>query len=864
MVSEFLVLMKRTFLVALVLLVAGPTVVAQDDSDEEEGADQEMEELSVVGVRNPNRSAVESTALVEIIDSAELDNLGSTDLLDQLGAVIPSMYVERFAIADAATIIRPPSIRGLPSDATLVLINGKRRHRGSIVALLVAGTNTGSQGPDLTAIPSIALDRVEVLQDGASAQYGSDAIAGVLNFVLKEKSEGANFQLKTGQFYEGDGSMTSVAGIVGLPLFSDAGFFTLSMELNAAEPTVRSVQRDDAAGLIANGNTAVRQPYAQIWGSPQVHYDFRIFFNGEIEFGDNQTFYTFGNYSGRDVEGGFYYRNPNTRSGVFTGDNGATLLVADLTPNDGIPCPVVPITNQQVPDADALAAVLADPNCWTIADKFPGGFTPQFGGEVSDNSLAAGFKGMLLNGWNYDLSFVMGYSGVFYYMLNTINPQLVARKNNIPTEYHPGDHEQLDLTFNVELSRFIEVASGYGDVHLATGFEARRDRFIQTQGEDDSWFVDPDIAAQGFGIGSNGFPGFPPSANVDGARLSWALWADAEQDLTSNILGSLAVRFESYEGFGTTLDFKVASRIEFTDDFSVRLGYNTGFIAPTVAQQNIRIVSTNFLISPICPTPGIPCLADEVTLPPSDPLAVLKGAQGLSPIRSRDISIGFNWTFQGFNTNVGYYHVDVNDRIARTSAIAVTNADYNTLQAQGHVVDRSLSAIRFFTNDFDTTTEGIEISMSRSVNWGDWFTDFSWVANYTKTSVEHFNPFIINLQRKRELEEAIPRLHHNLTAVHTINDQFSGMTRLRYYGEMFEAHLFTDTLPITIDPAFLLDVELKFKPSDGISLVFGMENALDTYPEDNPYSGIAGAAYPLNSAYGFNGGFTYFRVAFQP
>ncbi len=477
-----------------------------DDADDAQTQDDEdMEIISVVGVRNPNRALEDSAVPVDVITASSLtENMGGTDLLNQVANQVPSFNIEAFPIADAATIMRPPNMRGLASDNTLILVNGKRRHRGAVIALLGGGKNEGSHGVDISAIPSIALDRIEVLRDGASAQYGSDAIAGVMNLVLVSDPNARYGQVMGSQTLDGDGTTLDVSGIYGLPLGNNGGWLTISGNYNFVEPTVRSVQRTDATALIRAGNSHVRQPFAQIWGTPEIHSDFKIFANAEMIADNGMTMYGWGNVSMRDVEGGFFFRNPATRSGVFTIDDGQTALIADLGDDDH-DCPTVPIANQMTPDPDALALVNADPNCYSFLSLFPGGFTPMFGGEVQDMSFAIGLKGSVIGNWEFDTSFVYGSSTVTYYMNNTINPQLVAMRDNVPTSYKPGEHQEMDWTFDYSMQKNLTVASGASDIHFATGIVVRSESFVTERGEQNSWFRDPDIAAQGFGIGSNGF-----------------------------------------------------------------------------------------------------------------------------------------------------------------------------------------------------------------------------------------------------------------------------------------------------------------------------------------------------------------------
>ena len=334
-----------------------------------------LEGLVAVGSRSRPRTATRSAVPIDAVSGRNFVEQGDTDLNDLLRTVIPSFNVNPQAVGDGARIIRPASLRGLAPDHTLVLVNGKRRHRASIITWIGGGFADGAQGPDISAIPAIALRQVEILRDGASAQYGSDAIAGVMNFALKDASSGGGFEVRTGRFREGDGESYTLSGNIGLP-FGEDGFANLSAEYGASDPTSRSVQRGDAAALIAAGNTHVRDP-AQIWGAHTVDDDLKLWANFGRFFGDGLQLYGHANHSRETVTGGFYFRNPNTRAGVFSIDGGRTLLVGDvLDAQDGVPdgsagCPVVEIVDH-VPDPVALARVFEDPDCFTFQEIFPG------------------------------------------------------------------------------------------------------------------------------------------------------------------------------------------------------------------------------------------------------------------------------------------------------------------------------------------------------------------------------------------------------------------------------------------------------------------------------------------------------------
>ncbi len=298
--------LKTGYRTALLSLLVPLSVALPQQSFAQD--DEMIEEIVTTGTRARERSVSESMVPIDVISAEDFSNQGDTDLSNLLRTVVPSYNVNSQPISDAATIVRPANLRGLAPDHTLVLVNGKRRHRAAVIYWLGNGVSDGAQGPDISAIPSIALKQVEVLRDGASAQYGSDAIAGVMNFILKDSIDGASIEAKYGEFQEGDGQAFSVMGNIGLPLGSD-GFANLSFEYGESDPTDRSVQRDDAAGLIAAGNTAVANP-AQVWGSPEVADEIKLWGNFGIELDNNAQLYAHANYVSKTVTGGFYFRNP--------------------------------------------------------------------------------------------------------------------------------------------------------------------------------------------------------------------------------------------------------------------------------------------------------------------------------------------------------------------------------------------------------------------------------------------------------------------------------------------------------------------------------------------------------------------------
>ena len=858
-------------LASLLVFIGTLTVSAQESATAQDTEQQEqvveLGDLQVVGSRVAGRSAQESLVPVDIIQGEDLQTYGIRDMDSLLSASVPSYNVNQQPISDAATLVRPASLRGLPSDSTLVLVNGKRRHRASVITFLGGGVSDGSQAPDVSVIPAIALDRVEVLRDGAAAQYGSDAIAGILNFRLREDREGLTVQTSYGQNYHGDGDKVNVAANLGLPL-TDNGFANFSFEFTNADETSRSVQRNDARGLIEAGNEHVRRPAAQIWGAPEVRYDYKFFGNLGVDLEElNSRVYAFGNYAERKVEGGFFFRNPNTRGGVFRGDpledGTPTIRVADLS-GTGRGCPAVAAN----PAADYTAALAGLPDhCFAFNERFPGGFTPRFGGVVEDWSIAFGLRGelsgfglALLDGWHYDASASFGHNSVNFFMHNTINPQLAAMRTNIPTSYKPGGYREFDKVFNFDISRPFDVGLFHSALNFAFGLEYREEEFEIEAGGKNSWSIDDSpngLARQGFGVASNGFPGFRPDIAGTFNRGSYAGYLDLEAEVIKNLTIGLAGRYEDHEKVGDTLNGKASARWQLLEAIALRGSVSSGFRAPTVGQANVRNVTTAFDGGE---------LADRATLPPDHPISVLKGGKGLKPEKSVNYSVGTVFSLGDLSVTVDYYRIKVQDRIGQGSPLRLTAQDITTLQHQGIADASSYSFVTFFTNDFDTTTQGVDVVATYPLETAVGHTVLTLVGNWNDSEIDSFNPDIINTNKQRMIEGSLPEFRFSLMADHTWGP-WRFLTRLHYYDGFFEDHVGSN-LPITVGDRFLMDAELSYTFLNlpfmqAATIAFGAENLFDQYPRRNPYAQLVGAKYPESSPYGFNGGFYYLRASLE-
>ena len=839
---------------AALSLLATNVAVAQENQGTESDVEERYEEIAVVGTRAAPRSVGESAVPIDIISDEEFRNQGATDMVSMMQTVVPSFNVNDQPINDASTLVRPANLRGMASDHTLVLVNGKRRHRSAVITFLGGGLSDGAQGPDISVIPAAALKQVEVLRDGAAAQYGSDAIAGVINFVLKDAAEGGTFEARYGSYYEGDGDMVQFSGNIGMPL-TEAGFINVAAEYRTADPTSRSVQRDDAAGLIAGGNEFVADP-AQIWGSPEIKDDIKLFANLGLELNEDSEAYMFGNYAEREVEGGFYYRNPHNRGGVNDGgtdeDGTPLLLVGDLDGvGTGIECPTVRITDANVLD-DADYGLIANnstdvgANCFAFNEIFPGGFTPRFGGTVTDMSLIFGTRGELANDVTYDVSVNLGQNEIEYAIKNTINPSLGPAT---PFEFEPGKYIQSEQTLDIDLTKPFDIGL-YEPLFIAGGFQYRHETYESKAGDPASYEIGP-LATQGFGIGSNGFPGLAPNSQGEVSRHNIAFYLDAEAYLTETFMLAGALRYEDFSDFGNTTKGKLAFRWQAFESIAFRGAYSTGFKAPTLGQSNVRNVTTAF------GTDGR--LIDRATLPPTDPVSQLKGGEQLTPEESESITFGVVADFEnGLFITADYYHIEVTDRLSTASGISLTEEDIATLVAQGINDASSFSEISFFTNDFDTTTEGLDIVANYSMDMLGGNTKFSLAYNWTDTTVDQASENI-SAFRIRMLEDNLPAVRYSLTANHT-NGAWRVLGRLNYFGSIFEDHL-DSGLPIeNVGSEFTVDVELGYEVSDSLSLVVGAKNAFDEYPDENTqWKGIAGSLYPTTSPIGINGGFYYIR-----
>ena len=826
-------------LATLTALAGQPASAANGIPAGENGA---LEEIVVTGTRARERSIAESMSPIDGIAGAQVAEQGETNLDVLLSHVVPSFNISA-TTGDAAVLVRPTNLRGLAPDHTLVLVNGRRRHRGAVILWSRIGVSHGAQGPDLSSIPAIALRQVEVLRDGASAQYGSDAIAGVMNFLLREDRSGGAVQAYSGVYAEGDGQSLAIAGNVGMPW--GEGFVNLSAEYGSAQATNRNIQRADAELLIAAGNAHVANP-AQRWGAPEVDDDLKLMANFGRPVGPGASeFYGHANYAARDVGSrSFFFRNPNTRDAVFSADGGATLLIgdaldaADGTPDGSANCPVVTVTAGR-PEEAALARVLADPDCFSFQELFPGGFQPLFGGRRTDASLLGGVRGETAAGTTWDLSLGAGTNEADFVLVDSVNASLGPAT---PTSFDPGFYRQRETSANFDLTRNIGKR-----LHLAGGLEWRNESFEIGLGETDSWRIGP-YAAQGFSSGSNGFPGFSPIAAGDWNRANAAAYGDAEYSAGDGSWSAGgALRFERYEDFGATWNGKLAGRREVAAGLALRGSASTGFRAPTPGQQNAFNVSTQW-------DPNLLELVNNGTIPSTSRAASLRGGEALDAEKSRNLAAGVVLERGPLLIALDIFRIDLKDRLGVTGLFALTPDEVDTLLAEGITSAANLANFRFFANDFETRTHGLDaVGSWRPAAWSG-RTSFDFALNLTRTKVRRYNPLTLDARRIRELRDALPGLRWNATGRHEwASMEF--LARLRYFDGWWDPR---DDW--AYGNAYLLDLEVAFQLTPGVRLALGARNALNKTADQNPNPERIGNLYSTRAPFDVNGAFHYARL----
>ena len=845
---------------------------AQEESstiDETQQAEN-LERIAVVGARGAPRSVTSSPVPVDVLSADDIEAVAFSDMNNVLMTLVPSYSVSRQPISDGGTFVRPATLRGLPTDKTLVLVNSKRRHRAALVSI----GGSGTQGPDLATIPTAAIGSVEVLRDGAAAQYGSDAIAGVINFQLKENTEGGSFTIDYGSYYEGDGDQFTVTGNKGFAL-GDDGFLSISAEYSDSEATYRGEQYCESwfcvdeqspeyiADALAMANSVHGSDEVQPWGQPNTSGT-RVFFNAGYTLSSEAELYAFGNYSESEGDGSFYYRYPG---------NGT---IEDIRLEDG--------------------------SIWNPTEIFPGGFTPRFFGDVTDYSFVGGVKGMV-GALGYDVSGRYGYNEISYTLKNTINPSM---GNESPTEFKPGDlineetQFQADFTYDMDdyvfafglsyLDESYEIKEGELDSYYAGPYATQdpwgfcNDDYTATDAglaviaagsslncanyasDDSDGYAGQDAVYTVVGVGSNGFPGYSPEFSETYSRDSYAVYADISGDITDDIFAQAALRYEDYSDFGSELVYKVAAIYQMSDEIAIRSSYGTGFRAPTPGQQGTTNVSTRL-------PDGFPVATG--LFPAGGDVAQALGAEELEAEKSTNFTFGLTADYGDLTLTIDYYNISLEDRVnsvstrdVSTTVVTDPNAsgydayqNYLALAGAGVVGAESIGGVFFFQNAFDTVTEGVDVVATYKMESDYGATMITGSLNYNTNEFDSDPSEYLNEEDQFDFENGTPEMRGVFSVTHSY-DVWSVVGRLNYYGEYENASDSTLTSIQSFSSEFMFDIEGSYHINENLTLSVGIRNLFDNYPEKSSNGeSCCGEVYRADSVVDWQGGYYYTRLA---
>ncbi|WP_437440102.1 TonB-dependent receptor [Polaribacter cellanae] len=877
--------------------------------------DNALDEIVVIGSRNPNRTAVDSPVPIDVVDVKELTASSPQVNLNQiLNFVAPSFTSNTQTISDGTDHIDPASLRGLGPDQVLVLINGKRRHTSSLIN--VNGTfGRGSVGTDLNAIPASAIKRLEVLRDGAAAQYGSDAIAGVINIVLNETvnqlslsvTTGANFSKNSNSQTGGvDGETTNISASYGLSLGENGGFITFSGDFDVREEYNRMKEWE---GSIFNGYNAVER-FAN-----EANYDttkFLSLINGldpaSTEYSsilnDLKGFANTAGYATAPSDGlselqtilkadattselaarGLNRTDFNMRVGQSRVRGGRFFANFKL-PLDDNGTELYSFAGMSSRDGNSAGFYRLPNQSRTYTPAYINGFLPEINSTISDQSLAVGIKGKI-GEWNVDFSNTYGKNAFDFIIGNTYNASL---GNASATKFDAGGFSFSQNTTNLDLSKFYEdIFKGFG---VAFGGEHRLENYEIISGEEASYTQyqadgSPFSGVNGtsplkdfFGNsrpgGSQVFPGFGPKNELDRSRSSVAAYVDLDAKFSDAFSTTFATRYENYSDFGATLNFKLASIYKISDNFRVRASFNTGFRAPSLHQLNYNSTSTIF-------QDGVP--VEVGTFSNDSKAAQLLGIPQLKEETSNSFSAGFTAKLPESNLTftVDGYIVNIDDRVVYTGQFKPTldsngvPVDAANQELANLLVQANATAASFFANAIDTKSTGIDVVVTHKATFGETRLKTDLSGTFSQTKQEGgINSSQILRDAGQEgtyfpedsriyLEEAVPRTKINLTNNLT-SGKFNVFLRNVYFGKVSEA-----TNSITNQQVFnskiVTDLSLGYKATENLTLTIGANNLLDIYPDRAIEANRSGGRFDWSrrsQQFGIGGRFLFARVSFN-
>jgi len=850
-----------------------------------------IHEVAVLGSRNALRITTETVVPMDILDISQISAIAPQISLGQiLNYVAPSFSSNAQTISDGTDHIDPASLRGLGPDHVLVLVNGKRRHTTSLVN--VNGTvGRGSVGTDLNAIPVAAIERIEVLRDGAAAQYGSDAIAGVINIVLKENTNQLNFSATSGANVTSvgdqvDGQSNSMSASYGIPLGKDGGSLHFSGEVNLREPTDRTGEFEGQ--IFSRYNTIERLAYQDGHDLSNLPLDIITDYATSMGYDESTQVLDGGlnalqsflndDVTEDELAARGYDRNDfNMRTGQ------ARLREGKFFANFSLPigelAEIYSFSGISYRTGNSGGFYRLPYQSRAYTPIFIDGFIPEINSQIVDKSLVVGIKG-LVNNWTVDFSNTYGANSFMYVIGNTVNASM---ESNSPITFDAGGHSFMQNTSNLDVSRFWK--DYFSGLNIAWGFEHRLENYQILAGEESSYalynnnrdvissYPDQDLVVTDFfgsirPGGAQVFPGFRPENELNRYRNSLAAYADLEIDLTDKWLVNAAARYENYSDFGGTLNYKIASRYKLTDNLMIRGAHSTGFRAPSLHQLYFNRVNTQFI-------GGLPF--EIGTFANDSKVARLLGIPELKQEKSRNFSSGLSMRIPRWNVgmSVDAFQINIYDRITYTGSFSAgdspEDAELASLLAQV-----GASSASFFANTIDAQSRGIDLVFSyyTKIGVGKLRSNFSatfsethqvgdihasdQLANKLDTYFNEFNRIL--------LEAASPKTKMSLSYNYSYKG-FNIFLRESYFGKVTHASRVVADQQV-LSAKILLDLSIGYTIKNNMTLTIGANNLLDVYPDlilpDNADYSSGRFPYSRRSTqFGFGGRFLFVRMNYS-
>lgn len=765
---------------------------------------KQLQQVVVTGTRSTDRTASESLAPIDVLTPADLNATGSTDLASALSTLLPSLDFPRPAINDGNDAIRPASLRGMSPDQVLVLVDGKRYHTTSLVNYNSA-IGRGSAPVDLNSIPIAAIDHIEVLRDGAAAQYGSDAIAGVINVVLRHGSvEGGNSITANGGIMDkGDGAQNGVQGTLGIPLSgpngSAPGWMRVAWNYQNAMNTNRAENRDKATTLAGASNPS-GIPYER-YGDPAVK-TYQLLLNFGYDITSGVELYGYLNGSKRDVTSNGYYR--------------------------------------------------AYDSARNVPQIYPNGFLPRIVNHSNDIAAVLGVRGTTQGGWHWDFSADHGENNLVFDIANSVNTNLYHTLGYSPTYFNAGTFRNKQSVANLDLSKDVHVGFLPNAVTVAFGAEYRKETYVIDAGDPDSYFFDPATLIPGtttpYAGGSQVFPGLTPQVAGSFGRHSEAAYVDFEADVTSKLSAGLAGRYEHYSDAGSTRSGKLSARYQFTDTFALRGTISNGFRAPSLAQQNYESVVTLIQNGQ---------LAQIGTYRTSDPVAIALGAKPLKPEKSTNYGLGAVWQpWNDFSATLDLYQIRVGNAILYSDQIAVS------------IPNSQVTGAQFFVNGATTRTRGADLIANYRMDLDGWGKlNLTASGNYNKTKVLSISTPAFGRASEGLLTSSTPRTKYVFSGDWQLQG-FGLHANLTRYGSVIRRGDADDgSQDQKFAARWLLDLAASYT-WQAWTFTAGVDNLTNQYPTKaslaNVYEDRAdGLQYSSLSPFGFNGRYWYGKATYR-